>query len=31
VAGGEAPESSYKRVDRQGFDQLLESTRGITR
>jgi membrane protein required for colicin V production len=31
VAGGEPSESSYKRVDRQGFDQLLESTRGITR
>jgi membrane protein required for colicin V production len=31
VAGGEATESGYKRNDRQGFDQLLESTRGISR
>jgi membrane protein required for colicin V production len=31
VAGGEAAESGYKRNDRQGFDQLLESTRGISR
>ena len=31
VAGSEGAESSYKRNDRQGFDQLLESTRGVSR
>jgi membrane protein required for colicin V production len=28
LAGGASAESSYKRLDRQGFDQLLESTGG---
>jgi membrane protein required for colicin V production len=31
LAGSQGTESSYKRNDRQGFDQLLESTRGISR
>jgi len=31
VAGSQNPESSYKRGDRQGFDQLLESTSGSPR
>jgi membrane protein required for colicin V production len=31
VAAGQNPESSYKRADRQGFDQLLESTSGSPR
>ncbi len=30
VAGGDT-EAGYKRNDRQGFEQLLESTRGVTR
>jgi membrane protein required for colicin V production len=30
VAGGDT-DSGYKRNDRQGFEQLLESTRGVTR
>lgn len=31
VAGGEMTESGYKRNDRQNFEQLLESTRGLSR
>jgi len=31
VAGGTSAESSYKRGDRQGFDQLIESTSGSPR
>jgi hypothetical protein len=30
VAGGDT-DAGYKRNDRQGFEQLLESTRGVTR
>ena len=31
AAGSQSPESSYKRNDRQGFDQLIESTSGSPR
>jgi membrane protein required for colicin V production len=31
AAGSQNPESSYKRNDRQGFDQLIESTSGSPR
>lgn len=31
LAGSQGTESSYKRTDRQGFDQLIESTRGLSR